>query len=186
MPCVNQQTDFRLLFATSAAPQTVPAVVGPQPLHLLDQLRRCAQAAGHSATTIETFALWVRHYIVFHAKRHPRELGVADIGRFLADVAAKDKNPWKLWRRPTVPGTFCIAACAPGLGELPLPRQPRLLDQVRQGCACGTMPCAPRSARCNGSKRFVQFHGMRHPRDLGAADIAEFLTHLAVKGHVMR
>ena len=68
-------------------------VVGPQPPRLLDQLRRCAQAAGHSATTIETFALWVRNYIVFHAKRHPRELGVGDIGRFLADVAAKDKNP---------------------------------------------------------------------------------------------
>jgi hypothetical protein len=95
---------------------------------LLDQLRRCAQAAGHSATTIETFALWVRHYLVFHAKRHPRELGVTDIGRFLADVAAKDKNPLEalaaargaldfLYRGVVALGSGGIAVAAGGRGH---------------------------------------------------------------------
>src|SRR3984893_17500243 len=77
----------------SLAPPATPAVVGPQPRRLLDQLRRCAQAAGHSATTIETFVGWVRHYILFHAKRHPRDFALADVGRFLAEVAAKGKSP---------------------------------------------------------------------------------------------
>lgn len=33
-------------------------------------------------------------------------------------------------------------------------------------------------------KRYLRFHGMRHPRDLGAAHIEAFLTHLAVDGDV--
>jgi integron integrase len=32
--------------------------------------------------------------------------------------------------------------------------------------------------------RFIRFHGMRHPRDLGEAEVAAFLTHLAVERRV--
>jgi integron integrase len=33
-------------------------------------------------------------------------------------------------------------------------------------------------------RRFILFHGRRHPRDMGAAELEVFLTHLAVEGHV--
>ena len=33
-------------------------------------------------------------------------------------------------------------------------------------------------------KRFIFFHGKRHPRDLGAAEVETFLSHLAVDGQV--
>jgi integron integrase len=33
-------------------------------------------------------------------------------------------------------------------------------------------------------KRFIRHFGKRHPRDLGAAEVSEFLTHLAVAGQV--
>ncbi len=33
-------------------------------------------------------------------------------------------------------------------------------------------------------KRFIRHFGNRHPRDLGAAEVSEFLTHLAVAGQV--
>lgn len=33
-------------------------------------------------------------------------------------------------------------------------------------------------------KRFVRHHGMRDPRELGEAEVAEFITHLAVRGNV--
>ncbi len=33
-------------------------------------------------------------------------------------------------------------------------------------------------------RRFILFHGKRHPQDMGAAEINAFLTHLAVEGHV--
>jgi hypothetical protein len=32
--------------------------------------------------------------------------------------------------------------------------------------------------------RFIRFHQLRHPRDLGPSEIAAFLTHLAVTDHV--
>ncbi|HEX5269640.1 MAG TPA: integron integrase [Gemmataceae bacterium] len=34
------------------------------------------------------------------------------------------------------------------------------------------------------ARRFILFHGKRHPGDLGAAHVAEFLTHLAVRADV--
>jgi hypothetical protein len=33
-------------------------------------------------------------------------------------------------------------------------------------------------------RRFVLFHGKRHPRDLGAAEVQRFLTDLVVTGRV--
>lgn len=33
-------------------------------------------------------------------------------------------------------------------------------------------------------KRFILFHGERHPREMGAAEVQAFLTSLAVKGKV--
>jgi len=33
-------------------------------------------------------------------------------------------------------------------------------------------------------KRFVRFHGLRHPAELGAGDVAAFLAHLAVRSNV--
>jgi hypothetical protein len=33
-------------------------------------------------------------------------------------------------------------------------------------------------------RRFILFHGKRHPRDLGPKEVEAFLTHLAVRGRV--
>ncbi|MBI4419244.1 MAG: phage integrase N-terminal SAM-like domain-containing protein, partial [Gemmatimonadetes bacterium] len=33
-------------------------------------------------------------------------------------------------------------------------------------------------------RRFIQFHGVRHPLDLGGAEVAQFLTNLAVERRV--
>ncbi|MDI6713112.1 MAG: integron integrase [Anaerosomatales bacterium] len=40
------------------------------------------------------------------------------------------------------------------------------------------------AAYCLWVKRFVRFHGMRHPAELGEAEINAFLTHLAIEGRV--
>jgi hypothetical protein len=36
------------------------------------------------------------------------------------------------------------------------------------------------------SRRFILFHDKRHPRDMGAAEVEAFLTHLAVAGRPCR
>ena len=33
-------------------------------------------------------------------------------------------------------------------------------------------------------KRFIRFHGKRHPKEMGAGEVRAFLTHLAVEGNV--
>ena len=33
-------------------------------------------------------------------------------------------------------------------------------------------------------RRYILFHGKRHPREMGTAEVTKFLTHLAVAGHV--
>jgi hypothetical protein len=41
----------------------------------------------------ERYADWARRYIVFHGKRHPRDLGAGDVGLFLEHVAQSEKEP---------------------------------------------------------------------------------------------
>ncbi|NTW04473.1 MAG: integron integrase, partial [Oscillochloris sp.] len=42
---------------------------------LLEQLRDLLRSRHYSLRTEETYLDWVRRYILFHGKRHPRELG---------------------------------------------------------------------------------------------------------------
>ena len=40
-----------------------------------------------SLRTEKAYVGWIRRYIVFHGKRHPTEMGAAEITRFLSDLA---------------------------------------------------------------------------------------------------
>jgi integron integrase len=66
----------------------------------------------------------------------------------------------------------------------PVSQPPRLLDRVRQ--ACRVRHYSPRTEDCYADwiKRYILFHGKRHPTEMGAAEINAFLTDLAVNGHV--
>ncbi len=37
---------------------------------------------------------------------------------------------------------------------------------------------------CDWVKRFIRFHGLRHPKEMNAREISQFLTHLARIGNV--
>ena len=60
----------------------------------------------------------------------------------------------------------------------------KLLDEVR--AAIRTRHYSPRTEKAYTGwiRRFVRFHGLKHPRDLGAEAVTEFLSHLAVQGRV--
>lgn len=64
------------------------------------------------------------------------------------------------------------------------PRQPRLLDQVRERCRVKHYSLRTEQAYTHWIRRFILFHGKRHPRDMGAPEVEAFLTHLAVKEDV--
>lgn len=60
----------------------------------------------------------------------------------------------------------------------------KLLDQVRGKIRLKHYSIRTEQAYVDWIKRFVLHFGKRHPRDLGAAELEQFLTHLAVAGKV--
>ncbi len=62
--------------------------------------------------------------------------------------------------------------------------KPRLLDQVRQSIRARHYSPRTEKAYVFWIKRFIFFHGKRHPKDLGEVEVTAFLNHLAVERKV--
>lgn len=62
----------------------------------------------------------------------------------------------------------------------PPPRSPRLLDLLRLALRSRHYSRRTEQAYCLWVKRFIYFHNIRHPEDMGEEEINAFLTHLAV------
>ena len=60
----------------------------------------------------------------------------------------------------------------------------KLLDQVRDAIRLKHYSIRTEEAYLNWIKRYIFFHGVRHPAEMGAAEVEAFLTHLAVKENV--
>jgi len=56
----------------------------PTPPKLLDQIRAAVRVRGYSLRTEETYVDWARRYILFHQKRHPRDMGASEVAELLA------------------------------------------------------------------------------------------------------
>ncbi|MBM3321853.1 MAG: phage integrase N-terminal SAM-like domain-containing protein, partial [Candidatus Eisenbacteria bacterium] len=69
-------------------------------------------------------------------------------------------------------------------GTRPFRPAPRLLDRVR--LAVRARHYSPRTERAyvDWIRRFVLFHGKRHPSEMGAEEISRFLSHLAAERRV--
>ena len=61
---------------------------------------------------------------------------------------------------------------------------PRLLDQVRQQARYRHYSLRTEEAYVYWVRFFVRWSGLRHPRDMGAAEVRAFLTMLATERHV--
>ncbi len=62
------------------------------------------------------------------------------------------------------------------------PRPINLLDRVRNKIRLKHYSLRTEQTYVDWIKRFILFHGMRHPSELGAEEVEAFLTHLAVAG----
>lgn len=56
---------------------------------LLDQLRERIRLKHYSLRTEQAYVQWVRRYIFFHGKRHPAEMGKAEVEAFLTSLAVE-------------------------------------------------------------------------------------------------
>lgn len=61
----------------------------PPPKKLLDQVRDAIRLKHYSYRTEETYVQWIRRYILFHNKRHPKDMGSAEIEAFLTHLAVE-------------------------------------------------------------------------------------------------
>ena len=64
------------------------------------------------------------------------------------------------------------------------PKPPKLLSRLRDHLRTRHYSIRTETAYVDWARRFILFHGKRHPQEMGAAEVEAFLTHLAVDRHV--
>jgi integron integrase len=64
------------------------------------------------------------------------------------------------------------------------PNPPRLLDRVRQAIRTRHYSARTEKAYVGWIRRYIVFHGKRHPNELGGPEVQQFLTDMAIRGRV--
>jgi integron integrase len=63
----------------------------PKPKKLLDQVSEALRTKHYSYRTEQTYVDWIKRYIIFHKKQHPKDQGVDEIRAFIAYLATERK-----------------------------------------------------------------------------------------------
>lgn len=61
------------------------------PKKLLDRMRDCLRTQHYSLRTEQAYVDWARRFILFHQKRHPKDMGVPEVEAFLTYLAVERK-----------------------------------------------------------------------------------------------
>ena len=103
----------------------------PSPPRLFDVVREAIRIRHYSLRTEDTYVDWVRRFILFHGKRHPRELGAPEVQAFLSHLAVDRQVAASTQNQAKAALIFLymevLAVDLPWLGEIVhAKRQPRL------------------------------------------------------------
>jgi integron integrase len=63
--------------------------IPPQGRKLLDQVSDAIRVKHYSLRTEDTYKDWIKRYILFHKKRHPKDMGVEEIEAFITHLAVE-------------------------------------------------------------------------------------------------
>src|ERR1700759_2104537 len=58
-----------------------------RPLRLMSLVRARLRALHYSRRTEETYVHWIVRFIRFHDRRHPKDMGIPEVRRFLSALA---------------------------------------------------------------------------------------------------
>ncbi|MEH1858983.1 MAG: phage integrase N-terminal SAM-like domain-containing protein [Nostoc sp.] len=61
-----------------------------RPKKLLEQVQDVIRLKHYSYQTEKTYIYWIRRYILFHNKRHPKDMGSTEIETFLTHLAVNE------------------------------------------------------------------------------------------------
>jgi len=67
---------------------------------------------------------------------------------------------------------------------VPEPRKPKLLEQVREAIRLKHYSLRTEKTYLDWIRRFILFHGKRHPQSMGAEEVRQFLSDLATEHNV--
>jgi len=98
-------------------------------------------------------------------------------------------RPWLCPGRPgvdhrSVPASHRSLQRAVMVPRAPAGQKPKLLDQVREAIRMRHYSMRTEEAYVSWIKRFILFHGKRHPLEMGEDEITRFLSALAVHEQV--
>jgi len=63
--------------------------ISPRPVRLLEQVREVIRLKHYSIRTEQSYLHWIKRYILFNRKRHPRDMGAPELTAFLSHLAIK-------------------------------------------------------------------------------------------------
>ena len=72
----------------------------------MDRLRQEIRVRHYSIRTEQAYSDWARRFIVFHRKRHPSELGAAEVAPFLIHLAWNGILPRRHKGKQSLPSCF--------------------------------------------------------------------------------
>ena len=98
---------------------------------LMEQVRGEIRARHYSRRTEEAYVHWIRRFIVFHGRRHPRELRAAEIAAFITWLAV-DQQVAASTQNQALSGVLFLykAVLRLEIGEVVVPPRARLPSRV--------------------------------------------------------
>src|SRR5437016_1239268 len=78
---------------------------------LLDRVRAAIRTRHYSRRTEKAYVSWIRRFILFHGRRHPRDLGVVAVGVFRHAVLCR-----RIDQRTSAASSSRVGAAAGGQG----------------------------------------------------------------------
>ena len=90
---IRSLADYRVRAMSAAAQPAAPISPhsGPPKPRLLDRVRQAIRTRHYSHRTEKAYVHWIKRFIFFHNKRHPVEMGEAEIARFLSSLATESR-----------------------------------------------------------------------------------------------
>jgi hypothetical protein len=61
----------------------------PHGRRLLERVRDALALRHYSPRTAEAYVAWIKRFILFHQRRHPSEMGAAEVTAFLSGLATE-------------------------------------------------------------------------------------------------
>ncbi len=84
MSSTEREAGHGTAFGSSARPD------GGSSSRLLESVRHAARAWHMASSTERAYVCWVKRFVLFHRKRHPREMGEAEVNAFLSHLAVSE------------------------------------------------------------------------------------------------